>query len=63
MQLITLFKCFVGVRIIPEFDAPAHVGYGWQYPGAEDFTVCLGKQPWYVFSKGNFFQKQLFSKK
>merc|ERR1711962_131684 len=38
-----------GVRIIPEFDAPAHVGYGWQYPGAEDYTVCLGKQPWEDF--------------
>ena len=39
---------FLGVRIIPEFDAPAHVGYGWQYPGAENFTVCLDKQPWLV---------------
>ena len=42
------FQYFLGVRIIPEFDAPAHVGYGWQYPGAENFTVCLDKQPWLV---------------
>jgi len=35
------------VRIIPEFDAPAHVGNGWQFPGAEGFTVCYEKRPWY----------------
>lgn len=35
-----------GVRIIPEFDAPAHVGLGWQYPGAENYTVCINKEPW-----------------
>lgn len=35
-----------GVRIIPEFDAPAHVGLGWQYPGAEKYTVCINKEPW-----------------
>jgi len=47
-DLIT-FATKRGVRIIPEFDAPAHVGYGWQYPGAENFTVCLDKQPWEDF--------------
>ncbi|CAA9994273.1 unnamed protein product [Nesidiocoris tenuis] len=33
-----------GVRILPEFDAPAHVGEGWQWAG--DATVCFNKQPW-----------------
>ncbi|XP_072394707.1 chitooligosaccharidolytic beta-N-acetylglucosaminidase-like [Diabrotica undecimpunctata] len=32
-----------GVKIIPEFDAPAHVGEGWQDSG---FVVCLNAQPW-----------------
>merc|ERR1712117_868373 len=34
---------FRGVRVIPEFDQPAHVGEGWQFPGAEDLTVCMDK--------------------
>lgn len=38
----------VGVRIVPEFDAPAHVGNGWQYPGAENYTVCVNQDPWLV---------------
>lgn len=32
-----------GVRIIPEFDAPAHVGEGWQ---GKNLTICFNAQPW-----------------
>ncbi|KAF2899729.1 hypothetical protein ILUMI_06455 [Ignelater luminosus] len=32
-----------GVRVLPEFDAPAHVGEGWQ---DTDFVACFNKQPW-----------------
>ncbi|XP_049868022.1 chitooligosaccharidolytic beta-N-acetylglucosaminidase [Pectinophora gossypiella] len=32
-----------GVRILPEFDAPAHVGEGWQ---DTDLTVCFKAEPW-----------------
>ncbi|KAJ8925414.1 hypothetical protein NQ315_009246 [Exocentrus adspersus] len=32
-----------GVRIIPEFDAPAHVGEGWQQT---DFITCFNWVPW-----------------
>ncbi|RZC43025.1 hexosaminidase 1 [Asbolus verrucosus] len=32
-----------GVRVIPEFDAPAHVGEGWQ---KLDYVVCFNAQPW-----------------
>lgn len=32
-----------GVRVLPEFDAPAHVGEGWQDKG---LTACFNYQPW-----------------
>ncbi|XP_018331702.1 chitooligosaccharidolytic beta-N-acetylglucosaminidase [Agrilus planipennis] len=35
-----------GVKVVPEFDAPAHVGEGWQDSG---FVVCLNKQPWELY--------------
>ena len=44
-----LQRSFVGVRIIPELDTPAHVGYGWQFPGSEGYTVCVGQEPWFGF--------------
>ena len=38
-----------GVRVIPELDQPAHVGNGWQFPGAERYTVCVNQEPWYKY--------------
>lgn len=35
-----------GVAVIPEFDAPAHVGEGWQ---KTDLTACFNAQPWKNF--------------
>ncbi|XP_028037958.1 chitooligosaccharidolytic beta-N-acetylglucosaminidase [Bombyx mandarina] len=35
-----------GVRVLPEFDAPAHVGEGWQDTG---LTVCFKAEPWTKF--------------
>lgn len=32
-----------GVRVLPELDAPAHVGEGWQ---DTDLTVCFKAEPW-----------------
>lgn len=32
-----------GVRVIPEFDAPAHVGEGWQF---KDLLTCFNALPW-----------------
>lgn len=32
-----------GVRVLPEFDAPAHVGEGWQDTG---LTVCFNVSTW-----------------
>jgi N-acetyl-beta-hexosaminidase len=34
-----------GVRVIPELDAPAHVGEGWQWAGP-NVTLCVNAQPW-----------------
>ena len=34
-----------GVRIIPELDAPAHVGAGWETVDP-DYTVCRDADPW-----------------
>lgn len=41
-ELVTFAKVR-GVRVLPEFDAPAHVGEGWQDSG---FVVCFNAQPW-----------------
>lgn len=32
-----------GIRMLPEFDAPAHVGEGWQDTG---YVACFNQQPW-----------------
>jgi len=38
-----------GVRVLPEFDAPAHVGNGWQFGESEGkgkLAVCVNQEPW-----------------
>jgi hexosaminidase len=38
-----------GIRIIPEIDAPAHAGNGWQWGPQEnqgELAVCVNQQPW-----------------
>ncbi|XP_042224093.1 chitooligosaccharidolytic beta-N-acetylglucosaminidase-like isoform X1 [Homarus americanus] len=44
-----------GVRVLPEFDAPAHVGNGWQWTkkyGLGELVLCLDKQPWKLYCWG-----------
>ncbi|XP_055306307.1 chitooligosaccharidolytic beta-N-acetylglucosaminidase-like [Sitodiplosis mosellana] len=35
-----------GVLLLPEFDAPAHVGEGWQ---KKNVTTCFNMQPWQAY--------------
>lgn len=43
---VVKFAVARGVRVLPEFDAPAHVGEGWQN---KDLTTCFNAQPWKDF--------------
>ncbi|XP_050689017.1 chitooligosaccharidolytic beta-N-acetylglucosaminidase-like [Eriocheir sinensis] len=42
-----------GVRLLPELDAPAHVGNGWQWAEKEEglgrLAVCVNQEPWQEF--------------
>ncbi|KAL1512928.1 hypothetical protein ABEB36_002428 [Hypothenemus hampei] len=43
VQEIIQFAKERGIRVLPEFDAPAHVGEGWQHTG---LVTCFNWQPW-----------------
>ncbi|XP_059486411.1 chitooligosaccharidolytic beta-N-acetylglucosaminidase-like isoform X2 [Neocloeon triangulifer] len=50
-QLVELsnYALVRGIRIIPELDAPAHAGQGWQWgrsKGKGELAVCVNQQPW-----------------
>lgn len=41
-----------GIQIIPEIDAPAHAGNGWQWgpsKGMGELSLCINQQPWNAF--------------
>jgi len=52
IQHIVEFGRVRGVRVLPELDAPAHVGHGWEW-GHEDalgkLAVCVAQEPWQKF--------------
>jgi len=35
----------MGVRVLPEFDSPAHVGAGWEAVDPA-YTLCVNREPW-----------------
>jgi len=49
IQHIVRFGRVRGIRVLPELDAPAHVGNGWEW-GQEDnlgkLAVCVAQEPW-----------------
>lgn len=41
-----------GVRVLPEFDQPSHMGEGWQWgekEGLGKLAVCVNREPWQKF--------------
>ncbi|OQR94608.1 hypothetical protein ACHHYP_01099 [Achlya hypogyna] len=49
MRDIVAYARARGVRVIPEVDAPSHVGAGWQWgkdAGLGELAVCFGHNPW-----------------
>jgi len=49
IQNIVEFAKVRGVRVLPEFDAPAHVGNGWQFgekEGQGRLALCVNQEPW-----------------
>lgn len=45
VQELVIYARDRGVQIIPELDAPAHVGAGWQAADPA-LTVCVNREPW-----------------
>ncbi|CAL8095478.1 unnamed protein product [Orchesella dallaii] len=46
---LVLYARLRGVKIIPELDAPAHAGNGWQWgpeEGLGDLALCVNAEPW-----------------
>uniref|UniRef100_A0A1B0D7A1 Beta-hexosaminidase n=1 Tax=Phlebotomus papatasi TaxID=29031 RepID=A0A1B0D7A1_PHLPP len=46
---VVRFAKIRGIRVMPEYDAPAHVAEGWQFT---DFVTCYNAQPWDQFCAG-----------
>lgn len=49
---IVSFAQVRGIQIVPEIDAPAHAGNGWQWgpsKGLGELSLCINQQPWNAF--------------
>lgn len=41
-----------GIQVIPEIDAPAHAGNGWDWgpkKGLGELSLCINQQPWHYY--------------
>ena len=48
LEIFLIEKMNQGIKLLPEFDAPAHVGEGWQFGeklGLGKLVLCLAKEP------------------
>ena len=49
IRRIVSYAAVNGIRILPEFDQPAHCGEGWQWgpkAGKGKLAVCVNREPW-----------------
>ncbi|XP_054736757.1 probable beta-hexosaminidase fdl isoform X2 [Anastrepha obliqua] len=49
---VAAFARLHGVQVLPEIDAPAHAGNGWEWGpkrGLGDLCLCINQQPWSFF--------------
>lgn len=49
IQELVQYATIRGVKIVPEFDAPSHIGMGWEWTknkGLGDLALCINKEPW-----------------
>uniref|UniRef100_A0A182YEG5 beta-N-acetylhexosaminidase n=1 Tax=Anopheles stephensi TaxID=30069 RepID=A0A182YEG5_ANOST len=49
VRALTAFAKVRGIQIIPEIDAPAHAGNGWDWGpkhGLGELSLCINQQPW-----------------
>lgn len=49
IRKIVSYAAINGIRVLPEFDQPAHCGEGWQFgpkAGLGNLAVCVNREPW-----------------
>jgi hexosaminidase len=49
---LVLYARLRGVKVVPELDAPAHAGNGWQWGSSEglgELSLCVNAEPWREF--------------
>jgi hexosaminidase len=49
LEALVTYARLRGVHLIPELDAPAHAGSGWNWGPAKghgELTLCFDAQPW-----------------
>ncbi|KAL5287096.1 hypothetical protein ACFFRR_008192 [Megaselia abdita] len=49
VQEVVEYAKIRGIQVIPEIDAPAHAGNGWEWgpkKGLGDLSLCINQQPW-----------------
>lgn len=48
-----------GIQVIPEIDAPAHAGNGWDWgpkKGLGELSLCINQQPWNYYCGKSYWE-------